>query len=509
VQSAHSASVVESFWLSKTPIIRLNSKSLDHSSDFFLQSFSVDHGRQRRLKSQINVADIRNSRSALSFTRKTIFSQGVLLAFFQLGSMALAFARNIVLARLLSIEDMAVASLFAMIIGAIELVSEAGLSRFIVQSPDGNSDELVSTAHCVSVIRSALTSVSLLLLAYPLSMLLSAQYAISGFLAIALVPLIRGFNHLDCFRQQRKLNFFPSSLADFLSQLAAFIAALAFGFLLEDYRAGYLVLFAQYLTGLMVSHAVASGRYSLGFFKEHFQSISRFALPLAVNGCLIVATIYGDRLILASCQDLFPNSGVTLKDVGVYSVSFSLVFTLGMGLFRIINSLALPILSKVQSDRIAFQNAFQRVGLVIGGLSGCVFLFAALLGGVTVRMCFGEQYDPGIQLMIWIAFSQSLRVLRTVWNLASLAVGDSQALLFANIGRSISIPLSFFGVYMGWGILGIVTCAALGELISCGISVCILVRKRSFRWIDSLVPALVYSAIVSVGFVVLFFLNRA
>ena len=57
----------------------------------------------------------------------------------------LAFARNIVIARLVSVEDLGIAGTFATAMAIIEMLSYFALDRLLVQAPDGEEPVLQGT----------------------------------------------------------------------------------------------------------------------------------------------------------------------------------------------------------------------------------------------------------------------------------------------------------------------------------------------------------------------------
>ncbi|HKK29841.1 MAG TPA: oligosaccharide flippase family protein, partial [Alphaproteobacteria bacterium] len=56
---------------------------------------------------------------------------------------ALNFARNILLARLISVEDYGIASTFIVALSLVELAGDLALDRMIVQDRQGNSRRFV------------------------------------------------------------------------------------------------------------------------------------------------------------------------------------------------------------------------------------------------------------------------------------------------------------------------------------------------------------------------------
>ena len=70
-----------------------------------------------------------------------------------LGVALLKFARNILVARLLSVENFGIAATFAIIFGFIEMLAFLGLDRFLIQTRNEALERVQSTLHTMQVLR--------------------------------------------------------------------------------------------------------------------------------------------------------------------------------------------------------------------------------------------------------------------------------------------------------------------------------------------------------------------
>ncbi len=179
--------------------------------------------------------------------------------------MAIAFARSIVLARLLGTENMAVAGLLGIILNFVEMTSDAGISKFVVQAKTEDGDALLATAHRFSMIRGAFFSILLIVLAYPIAYMFSVPFAAWAFAMVAFVPWIRAFINLDCYWQQRSMAFQATNRLEIAGQIAALVVAVVFGFLFQDYRAAVVTILAQPLFAALASRQLANRPYRTAF----------------------------------------------------------------------------------------------------------------------------------------------------------------------------------------------------------------------------------------------------
>jgi len=257
-------------------------------------------------------------------TLNRFVSGGLKLGVGQVGIQVSSFAKSIILARLLTLEDFGVAAAFATTFSILELISSLASDKLLIQAVDGNELALQSTAQLSYVCRGSVNATVLFLLAGPVSRLFGIPGAIWGFRCLALLPLLRGFVHLDPYRLQREMRFGPSVAVDLGSNLFATAVAFPVAAWLRNYTAMLWILILQAAMFSLISHIVAERRYSWHWDKRYAKRLFTFGWPLAINGLLLYGIMEGDRVIVGSAKQLFGNTKYTLADLGLYSVAFSL-----------------------------------------------------------------------------------------------------------------------------------------------------------------------------------------
>ena len=278
-----------------------------------------------------------------------------------LGIALLKFVRNILVARLLSVEDFGIAATFAIVFGLIEMLAFLGLERFLIQIRDEGLERVQATLHTLQVLRGVFVAVVLFLTAGPLAEVMAVPQVTWAFRLMALLPLMQGFMHLDIARAQRDMRFGPfvkiSLGAEFLGLLSIWPLYLVFG----DFR---IVLGALLLPGALTvsfSYLVSERRYRLEFERGMVLRALNFGWPLLLNAMLMFGIFQGDRIIVAN--RLGP------ADLGLFSLAFMLTFMPTSILHQTINRLFLPKLAPLQDDPAAF-DALARVVMQVGLAAG-------------------------------------------------------------------------------------------------------------------------------------------
>jgi len=299
--------------------------------------------------------------------------------------------RNMVLARILTPADFGVSAAFAMVISLLEFSSMMGISRFVIRDPEGGDPDFINTAHSVNLLSSGLSALLILVGSVPIAHLLNISAIQSSINYLAIIPLLRGFEHLDVRRFERDLRFGPSIWSESIPQALTTLLAWPLALWYKDYRTMVALLIIKSLASTICSHGFAERPYGLKCHRDYGIRMLRFGWPLVVNGLLMFAVMQGDQFLVASTY--------TMTDLGPYAAAASLALVPSFLFGRVFNSIALPILAKVQNDPVEF---LQRYGLVIAIV--CAFSSSsaiALIGAsdVWMRVVYGPAYtSSGVYL---------------------------------------------------------------------------------------------------------------
>ena len=274
--------------------------------------------------------------------------------------------------------------------------------------------------------------------------------------AIALFPIIRGMAHLDIFRFQRSLRFAPTITvelgATLVSTVIAGLAALYFA----DYRAMLCALLAQQVTYLIVSHFVAERGYRLAWNKEVARRTIQFGWPLLINGLLMFGIFQVDRVIVAN------QMGIHV--LGWFAVAFALTLMPTVILSKVLTSLSLPRLSKLQDDEPGF-NKLATLTIEFACAVGVLLVIGfAVLGRPMMLALYGVKYEAALVVLVWLAVMQALRVTKSGPTIIALAGAQTKNPMFANLARICFLPIAFLAANSGAEVLHLVWIATLGEL---------------------------------------------
>ncbi|OAD23988.1 polysaccharide biosynthesis protein, partial [Candidatus Thiomargarita nelsonii] len=283
--------------------------------------------------------------------RAEILKGGSILTVGQVIAQLLMFVRNIILARMLTPEDMGIAATFAITISLLEMSSNLGVEMLLVQAQDGDDPQLQAVSHLFQVSRGLLMGAIILALAPIIARMFDTPQAVWAFQYVAIVPVLQGFMHLDWKRVQRNLTFIPSVIVEIAPQAIITLAAWPMVIWLGDYSAILWLVIIQALMMLLASHIVAKRNYQVSWNRVYASRLLAFGWPLLINGLLMFGVFQGDRLIVGTAY--------SMAELGVFSVAFALVMMIAMTLAKLASALLLPLFSRVQAEQETLRRYFR------------------------------------------------------------------------------------------------------------------------------------------------------
>lgn len=401
--------------------------------------------------------------------QKKIFRNTLVLTSGQVASYGLSFARNIILARILVKSDFALAALFGMTISLLEVAGRMSFGQQIIQSKDGDLELFQATSHVFQFVLSLVGAFLIVILSHPVANAFHVPQDAFAFGLLAVVPLARGFEHLDYCRQQRELKYIPAVLYDLIPQIIVTIATWPLAVWLGDFRVILWVMIARAILGLSMTHLLAKRSYRWIWTKGYVKGMWRFGWPLLLNGLLIFGSQQADQMLVGAYLSLNLLAG--------YALALSLVSTPWFIVAQVGSSIMLPILSRVQDDPIQFRRQYR---LCVEFMSvGAVALTLPMIiaGEQIVVLLYGSKYAGTGTLMAILGTASAVRFFRFTPAIASMARADTLNQLYSNLCRCLSLPMAITVVFLKGGVTTIATCALLAEILAAVISV-IRLHKR-------------------------------
>lgn len=431
--------------------------------------------------------------------RRKLIKGTALLSIGQILAQVSSFIRNMIFAAMLTKHDFGVASTFALTMTAAELVSDMALDRLLVQDKDGNEPAMQATAHLIQLLRGLFSGVVIFALASPISVMFHVPDAAWAYQWIALVPIMRGLMHLDFRRVQREMRYFPSVITDSVPQVLAAIAAWPIVHITGNYEAMIWLILGQSIAMLVLSHVLAERIYSIGWRRAYGIKSVRFGWPLMLNGILLFAALQGDKVIVGAHY--------TMEQLSDFALAFMVATLPSVVLVRVFSAAFLPWLSRTHLDSDVLGMKASLSMQIMTSIALIVGMVSILAGTAMMTLFFGHRYtSAGVFLAIFGAMT-SIRLLRAVPTLVSIAAAKTTIPLYTNIIRSMTLaPVAILAMqhsHPKWlAIVGL-----FGELVA--FVACSLLTAKRCR-VDArifLFPALIFTCITCLTHICSLFLN--
>ena len=402
---------------------------------------------------------------------RKIAGQGALLTGAFVTSQAASFARNAILGHWLAKGDFGIAALITLTLQLVEILSDLAADRLIVQDADGEAPCLMATLHTVQVARGVLLALVLFIAGPFVAALFAVPAAAAALQVMAVVPLLKGFQHLDVRRSQRRLDNRAFAIVEAAPQVLAL--ALTVPVLLAWPGFGVVVwlALAQALAAVALSHALAERRYAIALDRAVLVRLARFSWPIWLSAIPLVAVYQGDRLIVGRV--------LGIEALAAYSAVFMLAMVPGLLAAKVGQSLMLPLLAEVRDapDRLAAR--YRAMVAIVVAWAAAYLAGFVVAGGALSALAFGSNYTGLGALAGWLALMWAVRMVQAVPGMALMTLGDTRPLLTAGTLRALPLLPAGLAAMAGHGLEVIAGIGVAGEIASLGWLALALERLRS------------------------------
>lgn len=361
-----------------------------------------------------------------------------------------AMLRSVVLAWGIGADHLGRALILALTLRLAEMLSDLGIERMLHVSARRDEPGFLAALHGASLLRGLAIAALLLGMAWPMAASLPDGASALAYASLALVPLLRGFLHLEYRRAEAHRRFGAMAVVEGMSALVmlAALPLMVMGF--GDARAMVGLMAVQALAQVGLSHVVASAPYALRFDRAVLVDLRRFGAPLVLNAALMFAAMQADRLIVAGFY------GWT--EVAAYGVAFQLASLPAQIAGRAAASALTGALAGQGGEAV-----FRQAMVQFAALATAFALGFALLAPVVIALVYGPALQPAPALALALGLAAGLRILRTPLSVRAVALGRTADPARANIWRATALVPAFGAALLGLPLAAVAFAAVAGE----------------------------------------------
>jgi O-antigen/teichoic acid export membrane protein len=386
-----------------------------------------------------------------------MFRSAVLILSGNASASLLLLARNLIIARLIPLEDYGIAATFAIAMAVVEMMSALGLQQQIVQSKDGDSPRFQAALQGFQVLRGLIAAAVLFALAGPIANFMQIPEVTWAYRMMALVPLFNALQHFDIHRLNRQMRFWPMVLTGVLPALISLLAVWPLSHWFGDYRVMLWAIILQTGLTMVVSHLVAERRYRLVFDAAIMGRSLKFGWPILVNGILLFAVFNGDKLLIGR--------ELGMETLAIFAMGVTLTLTPTLVMAKSAQNFFLPQLSKIGDPTHSDFARLAAVTVETALLMGMVLVLGVVLvGQPVVHLLLGAKYEALLALLTWLAIQQGIRVFKAGPAIVAMAAGQTDNAMWANIPRLLTLPLIWWIAITSGDLRHIIWVAIAGEM---------------------------------------------
>ena len=375
----------------------------------------------------------------------TILAQGSKFVL-QLGSTAL-------LARLLTPNDYGLIGMATPIIGFVQLFKDLGLSTATIQRDEINHQQ-VSTLFWINLLVSGLISLIFAALAPVVAWFYNEPRLLQIVLVLSSIFVFGGLTVQHQALLKRQMRFASIAKIEIIAVFGGILTAIV----AAHYGLGYWALVLMQLAIAVINAVgtwlVCSWRPGLPSRNSQVGSMLAFGGNLTGSNCINYFSRNLDNILIGQ----YWGGG----QLGLYSKAYQLVLLPIQQINVPINSVALPLLSRVQTDSQKYAHYYYKfvLGIVFLGMPIVAFSFAVT--DKLILFVLGEQWleaVPIFKFLVPAAFMGTFN-LASAWVYQSLGRTDRQL----RIGVVMStLDILIFLVSVRWGAIGVAAAYGLSR----------------------------------------------
>lgn len=422
-----------------------------------------------------------------SISEKTI-KGGFWVFFLRISNRLFQFIRLIVLARLLSPDDIGVFGIVLVLLSMLETFSKTGFNQALIHKKSKDSSYL-DIAWTIGLIRGFALAVILFFIAGPASNYFNSPESMNIIRVITIVVILQSFTNVAVIYFEKDLQFHKYFQYRFSSTIADMVVAIVAVVILRNVWALALGLIAGNMVQLVMSYVISPYRPRIRFEREKARELFRFGKWIFISGSLV--------FLITDADDLFVGKILGVAMLGYYQLAYKISNISATEVSSVISRLSFPVYARLQNDMTRLKKAFIKI------LQFTTFLSFPIAGAV---IAFGYDFTKIFLGDKWLPMVPAMMVL-AVWG-AIRSVGATSGAFFKGIGRpdistkmyiiqvAIILGLIYYFSIM-WGILGTSFAILISAVVMNAIrNQLIIMRLKCRSW--DYYKVIVFAAIISV-----------
>lgn len=369
---------------------------------------------------------------------------------------AIQFGSTLVVARLLTPEQLGVYSVAAVFIMIASILRDFGVANYLVQI-DELTEEILRAAFGLIILTATILGSVIVFSAEYLAEFYREPHVADVMYVLAINFFITPLGSITMTLARRDMRFRAISIINVLSACVAVTVSISM--ILLDFGPVGLAwgAVASTFSTFLMSLRLRSSRVPLIPTLRNSWKIASFGFVSATANIV--------NQLNVSASDILLGRILTLEAVGYFNRATSLAQFVHRGLGSALNPVLLPWLSQLKRDKQHPEAAYKKITEYTTGLTWPIFASVAALNEEVIRVLFGSQWGQSAELVPPICLAACIVSMSTACPPLYISSGKPSAFLIANLinlpfkvaAIVVFAPYGMMAVALAWPVIAMIS----------------------------------------------------
>ncbi|MFC2169843.1 oligosaccharide flippase family protein [Acidobacteriota bacterium] len=412
------------------------------------------------------------------------------------------FVRTLIIARLLSPNDIGLFALAALIFASIDTFSRTGFQSALIHREGDIHDDL-DVAWTVHVVRGFIRAGFLFLIAPAAAHFFNEAAVKSLVHIVALAMICQGFINSGVIYLKKELEFHKHFLFALSRRLTDMVVSITAAVCLQNAWALVYGLVAGYLIQVIVSYKVHPFRPRFCFNSLVFRRLTRYGIWMNFTGIMVFAGTYGASIVVGKV--------ISAHALGFYQMAHWITQSALVEVASVLGMVAFSAYAKMQQDQARMRKAYLMMAGFTFSVAFPVAVMITLTGDVFVRIFLGDRWIEMIQPLRLLAVAGCFHAIALSGRPVFLGIGQPRSLFLMQTVRTVTMLVIIFPFTFMGGITG-----AAGAMVISNMAALLFWHSQiraslqlTLKDLGQLFgPPLIAATTMSVGVILLLFFSR-
>ncbi len=404
----------------------------------------------------------------------------------------MAFAVNIVLARILLPSDFGLVALVFVVSGLLLTIVEIGFNAAVIQKKTIN-DEILSTAFFINLVMSALVAVLVIVISPQIGIFFNNEAIIPMIRFFSIVLIIRALSSIQVAVNERNLNF---RMIAFVTLAGIIVATLIKLYLAYSGYGAWSIIIGELFNHLLVTVLFWIRTPWVPVIKNIKHSHFRELLSYGSN----IMLIRFFNQLSSKFDIMIIGRFISAYDLGIYSMGFKISTIIPSQVNTVIARVMFPSFSRMQDNNTLMIRAYLEVIKYISIVGLPMVVGLIIITPEFVSVVLTEKWLSAIPIIQMLCiFSIANIIGGALWGPILKAKGKPRLVLVMTVIRLIAMPVFIIGG-LRWGLIGITAGIAIYGWIFRFVYQYIVNKEIGISMLDylkSLAPAFINAALMA------------